>query len=176
MNTRARSFGGDSPLPHLVYERTRTFCGEQLNKVGVCDKAADEVDANEGRSFAKKMTRCGVCRAVAHDIYGVVRRQREHQRYRSREHIHPLLDEVCTDMQFRHPRKVGERMMESCADLLADYESEVAETLMGGLDEEFKPGMLEEAFCGSEMSGQCRSFKKEVHRSPWFQVPRSEEL
>ena len=79
-------------------------------------------------------------------------------------------------MQFRHPRKVGERLMETCSDLLADYESEVAETLMGGPDDDFKPEMLEEAFCGSDMADMCKSYKKAVHLSPWFQVPRSEEL
>jgi hypothetical protein len=160
-NVVSNAFEGDEPTERMAFDKIHKVCVTALD---YCDDYVGE--------FPPSPTTCDMCRAVVADVVAVVNRKKNWDLFRSKKHIYSVFDTVCSTMVYRFPNRTTNQMSDACADVIENYEHEIAKILMEDIDHAI------DRVCSKEVVGACsRNWKKGdfVWRSPFHRTPRNEQ-
>ena len=150
------AFGGNFPDLAGLYDATYKTCVTQQD---LCDGEKEEVE-EEG---AIELDKCEGCKSVVADIAGVLTRSKGAPDYLSRKHVWGVLEEECTFIVSRFPRRLGLRLQESCQDLLQDYDEDMVDVFSSA---DPNPART---ICGKQTARMCRKGKE----NKWKEFRRS---
>lgn len=150
------AFAGNFPDVAGLYDATYATCVTQQD---LCDGPEEE----EEEAAVAELDQCEGCKSVVADIAGVLTRSKGAPEYLSRKHVWAVLEEECTFIVARFPKRLGLRLQESCQDLLQDYDEDMVDVFASA-----DPNPTR-TICGKQTARMCRKGKgnnwKEFRRS-----------
>ena len=145
----SEAFAGNFPIVAGLYDATYATC---VTRQDLCDGLDAEDDETE-EAAVSDLDKCEGCKSVVADIAGVLTRSKGAPGYLSRKHVWAVLEEECTFIVARFPKRLGLRLQESCQDLLQDYDEDMVDVFSSA---DPNPGRT---ICGKQTARMCRKGK-----------------
>lgn len=143
----AGAFSGNFPDLADLYTTMYDTCVTQQD---LCNAPEEDV-ANDEISGLDK---CESCKSVVGDTVGVLTRSKGSADYLSRKHVWSVLEEECSFIVSRFPKRIGLRLQEACQDLLQDYDEDIVDVLSSADSNPVR------TICGKQTARMCRKGKE----------------
>ena len=162
-NVVSNVFEGDEPTERMAYDKIQNVC---VGILDYCDKP-NFMPVAEHRAI----TNCGKCQAIVVDIMSAMKRKSRWDMYRSKRHVYEELDQACSKIVYRFPNTLTNSLAEICAEIVENYEHELADALMNDFDNAVT------RVCGAKITGLCQTKDFQdgalVLQSPFHREPQA---